>query len=272
MSKHTIEINFDELRFNLYDLLNVSSDASEKRIKKQYRKLIMKFHPDKNNEIDEEIYNHLTIANQVLTNDELRAKYDGWLKSFGEESLDHDNLKQNYEKQSVELKNNFPSMPSEAKILYHEKVEKLNMKHGLNQDWNKESTMLKYEKKKEELKKILNVTGEKIKNKKEFNNKFDEFLTENKNQQIIKSVNNQQIMEYNGDLVGDEYLSVTNYNLLYSDDNVQTDNYSSLDRAFMLQPKIEFEEKDVSEKMKEYKNLSQDLSKLYPKKDSNHDI
>ena len=54
-------------------------------------------------------------------------------------------------------------------------------------------------------------------------------------------------------MIGNEYLSITNYNLLYSDDNVQTDNYSSLDRAFLLQPKIEFEEKDVADKIKEYK-------------------
>ena len=148
MSKHTIEINFDSLRFNLYELLNVSSDASEKRIKKSYRKLIIKFHPDKNNEIDEEIYNHLTIANQVLTNSELRAKYDGWLKSYGEDSLDHDNLKQNFEKQSLDIKNSFPSQPSEAKQTYYEKVEKLNIKHGLNKNWEEESTMSKYEKKK----------------------------------------------------------------------------------------------------------------------------
>ena len=271
MSKHTIEINFDQLKFNLYDLLNVSSDASEKKIKKSYRKLIIKFHPDKNSEIDEEIYNHLTLANQILTNDELRAKYDGWLKSFGEDSLDHDNLKQNYEKQSLEVKNSIPPTVGEAKQLYLERVEKLNIKHGLNQNWSNESTMLKYEKKKEELKKILNVNYEKVKNKKEFNSKFDEYITENKNQQIIKSVDNQQIMEYNGDLIGNEYLSITNYNLLYSDDNVQTDNYSSLDRAFLLQPKIEFEEKDITQKIKEYKDLSHDLSNLYPKQ-NNRDV
>ena len=33
MSKHFIEINFDQLRFNLYELLGVSADASEKKLK-----------------------------------------------------------------------------------------------------------------------------------------------------------------------------------------------------------------------------------------------
>ena len=84
MSKHFIEINFEQLKFNLYELLGVSSDSSEKKIKKSYRKLIIKFHPDKNNILDEEVYNHLTIANQVLTNPELRKKYDEWILTVGE--------------------------------------------------------------------------------------------------------------------------------------------------------------------------------------------
>ena len=47
MSKHLIEINFDQLKFNLYDLLGVTKDSSTKKIKKAFRALIVKFHPDK---------------------------------------------------------------------------------------------------------------------------------------------------------------------------------------------------------------------------------
>ena len=75
-------------------------------------------------------------------------------------------------------------------------------------------------------------------------------------------------MEYNGEILGDQYLSITNYDLLYSDDNVQSSNYSSLDRAFKLQPKIEYQEVNITQKMKEYKNLSDDLSNLYPDKNN----
>ena len=58
--------------------------------------------------------------------------------------------------------------------------------------------------------------------------------------------------------------------MLYSNDDIQSNNYSSLDRAFKIQPKIEFKEQNVTEKMKEYKNLSEDLSNLYPKSKSNN--
>ena len=129
MSKHFIEINFEQLKFNLYDLLAVPNDAPEKKIKKSYRKLIIKFHPDKNNLIDEEIYNHLTLANQILTDPNLRSKYDEWLRSSLEESAGHDTLKNNF-KSSNDL-NSTSTMPNEAKLNYYEKKKLLDEKHGI---------------------------------------------------------------------------------------------------------------------------------------------
>ena len=151
MSKHLIEINFEQLKFNLYHLLNVSADASEKKIKKSYRTLIMKFHPDKHNIIDEDIYNHLTLANQILTNLDLRDKYDNWLKSFGEDGLSHSNLKDNFKKTLSDTKELFPSLPSEATKSYYDKNKNLNDKHGINENWDKESTLRKYNQKKKEV-------------------------------------------------------------------------------------------------------------------------
>merc|ERR1711903_157615 len=96
-----IQVNFDELKYNLYELLNVDMEASCKKIKKAYRKIIMKYHPDKNNTYDDDIYNHLTLANQFLTNDEIRQKYDEWLKTtIYTES--HSTLKENYNNKNKE--------------------------------------------------------------------------------------------------------------------------------------------------------------------------
>ena len=260
MSKHTVEINFDELKFNLYDLLAVSPDATEKKIKKAYRKLIIKFHPDKDNLVDEEIYNHLTIANQVLTNDDLRKKYDNWLNSFGDDNPGHKDLKQNFEDSVSQIKCHFPSMPSEAKVSYFEKAENLNNKHGVNNDFN-QNTMEKYNAKKKELEQDIEFENLNIKNKNDFDNKFNTVKEDREIcQDIIKS--NGQIMEFNQQSVGDEYLSITNYSLLYSEDSIQGNKYSSLDNAFKLQPKMEFVEEDIEKKMKDYKNFSNDLSTL----------
>lgn len=260
MSKHLVEINFNELKFNLYELLAVPQDASERKIKKAYRKLIIKFHPDKNNLIDEEIYNHLTLANQVLTNAGLREKYDNWLKSFGQDNIDHSDLKNSYQKNLNSVKTHFPSMPDEAKLSYHQKSNKLDEKHGFNYNFDSVNTMCKYNEKKKELEDGINIS-QTIKNKKEFNSTFNNYKIDDVNsQEIIK--NDGTIVECNQQTIGNDYMSVRDYNLLYSEDTIQGDNYSSLDSAFKLQPKMEFVEEDVDKKMKDYKKLSNDLSTL----------
>ncbi|GMG22461.1 unnamed protein product [Ambrosiozyma monospora] len=61
-----------------YDLLQVSPTATELEIKKSYRKLAIRFHPDKNqgNEEAAEIFKKISEAYQVLSDKQLRTKYD----------------------------------------------------------------------------------------------------------------------------------------------------------------------------------------------------
>jgi DnaJ-class molecular chaperone len=71
---------FSNIKYNLYEILNVPQNSDDKTIKKQYLKLIKKFHPDKNNKIEEEIYFHILYANQILLDNDLRMKYDEFIK------------------------------------------------------------------------------------------------------------------------------------------------------------------------------------------------
>jgi curved DNA-binding protein len=69
---------------DLYSVLGVARDADEDAIKKAFRKLAMKYHPDKNpGKANEQKFKEINQAHEVLSNKEKRALYD----EFGEESL-----------------------------------------------------------------------------------------------------------------------------------------------------------------------------------------
>ena len=77
---------------NYYDILNVSKDASEDEIKKSYRKLAVKWHPDKNKDGKEEAeskFKEISEAYQVLSDENKRKIYD----NHGEEGIkQHDSM------------------------------------------------------------------------------------------------------------------------------------------------------------------------------------
>jgi curved DNA-binding protein CbpA len=66
-----------------YDLLEVPPTASELEIKKAYRKLAIRLHPDKNpgDETAHAKFQEIGEAYQVLSNENLRKQYD----KFGKE-------------------------------------------------------------------------------------------------------------------------------------------------------------------------------------------
>ncbi|CAN1169150.1 DnaJ homolog subfamily B member 1 [Linum perenne] len=69
-----------------YEILKVNKSASEDDLKKSYRRLAMKWHPDKNpnNKNDAEAtFKHISQAYDVLSDPEKRASYD----QYGEEGL-----------------------------------------------------------------------------------------------------------------------------------------------------------------------------------------
>ena len=77
-----------------YKILGVDRKASEQEIKKSYRKLAMKYHPDRNpgNKQAEERFKEINEAYAVLSDKEKRAKYDqfgpsGFSQRYSQEDI-----------------------------------------------------------------------------------------------------------------------------------------------------------------------------------------
>ena len=63
-----------------YKILEIPQNATHEEIKKQYRQLVKKIHPDKNKgEKSEEIMVQINKAYEILSDKELRKKYDMYL-------------------------------------------------------------------------------------------------------------------------------------------------------------------------------------------------
>src|SRR5690554_3361582 len=80
-----------------YEVLGIKKDASDAEIKKAYRKLARKYHPDvnANNPDAEKKFQQINEANEVLSNPENRKKYD----QYGEQWKHADQFEQQRQSQ-----------------------------------------------------------------------------------------------------------------------------------------------------------------------------
>jgi len=62
-----------------YKILGISRTASQEEIKKKYRELAKKLHPDKSKEKTEEIMTEINRAYEILSDKERKEKYDKYL-------------------------------------------------------------------------------------------------------------------------------------------------------------------------------------------------
>ena len=88
----------DVMDKDYYEVLGISRSASDNEIKKAYRKLAMKYHPDRNpdDKEAEESFKEATEAYEVLSDDQKRQIYDAYghegLKSRGYQGPDFEDI------------------------------------------------------------------------------------------------------------------------------------------------------------------------------------
>ena len=211
---------FSNIKYNLYEILNVAQNSDDKTIKKQYLKLIKKFHPDKNNKIEEEIYFHILYANQILLDSNLRMKYNEFIK----ETTDFNTLKNDSKKS---LNEDFTLSKAESLNEFNKKFEELNNKHGFKED-NNTNSKSNFEFKRDNINIDKNINPKDMK-------EFNKIFLKNKNNSF-----KDQIIEYKGEpmeittyINKDNYAFINDLEKLYIDDLIGN---NSLEIAFSLQP------------------------------------
>jgi curved DNA-binding protein CbpA len=123
-----------------YKILGVPKDATSLEVKKRYRHLIAKHHPDKQGNVSEKVrkqrqenYMLIRIAGEVLTNSEKRKHYD--LEQKVLRSRDYDSQKSNFKEftklQESEITEEKRKM---AQLEFKRDVDLLNKMRGFNPD------------------------------------------------------------------------------------------------------------------------------------------
>jgi curved DNA-binding protein CbpA len=249
MANPLISVNFPSLKYNLYEILGVSRETSDKKIKKTYLKLAVELHPDKNPDFNEEVWNHLVIANQVLLNSQLKEKYNDFLdnKDKKESFLE---LKNNFEYDVKEVEKMFPKK-EEAKSTFKNKIDELNKKHGFREvDLNVVENYNRMKKTREQ----VSIPQEKILNNDDFNSKFQKRKDTGSSESLVNTSGNTTLLPYQSN---DGLTTIGDYSTLYMEDSVSTGGFTSLDMAFKLQNiNINVKEKSLEERMKEYKSAT----------------
>jgi len=248
-----MSFDFRKLKYNLYELLNVSPIDSVEKINHNFRQIIKKFHPDKGklSELEEEIYYEITLANHILSDNQKRYQYDSFLKVKNSEKQNNQN---NYGNIKQENSKYFPDTKEEAFKSYLKQSENLYKRHGnVNTPKGKLSSLLK--EKSRERANMKPIERENFRGSDDFNSTFVNRKNGGEYSDNIINYESGNIIPFE---LGKSTLNLTSlkdFNNMYTNDIVRDRDMTSLSQAFLLQPHKDIDEDfDYEEKMSEYKN------------------
>ena len=185
--------NFENCIYNidnvdLYAILDIPRDADSDIIKKQYRNLAKKYHPDKGG--SNNLFALLTYAYNILSNDSLRLEYNRKFEIQDIEKKNHIKLKDSFMKSIDGLQHN---NVDDAKKEFKKNNKNLDKKHNFNRknindkisstDINKVIKELELSREQDDIECIKDP----IFNNDNFNlNKFNVLFNENNKKEIIE--------------------------------------------------------------------------------------
>lgn len=110
-----------------YYILGINEKASEQEIKTAYRKLSLKFHPDKNNgeKFFEERFKEIQEAYETLSDSSKRNIYDFKLNQFKSSRTNRDNLKNSEEEFKRKYESEFRKREEEIKRNYQAREDRI---------------------------------------------------------------------------------------------------------------------------------------------------
>jgi curved DNA-binding protein CbpA len=113
---------------NLYEILEVDKEDDASVFKKQYRKLALKYHPDKGGE-DSDKFELINLAYHILSDPELRQKYDDIYEGYSDFTKLKDTAFHTVKTATADDHKQFNAL-----------AEQLNKKHGfdVDEDWKPE--------------------------------------------------------------------------------------------------------------------------------------
>ena len=118
-----------------YYILGIKENSSLQEIKTTYRKLALKFHPDKNEgeKYFEEMFKAILEGYEILSDTEKRKSYEIKLKEFKSSKINRDSLrnseekfKKKYEEQKRKSEEEFQKKENDIRAYYETKIKNIN--------------------------------------------------------------------------------------------------------------------------------------------------
>jgi curved DNA-binding protein CbpA len=218
-------IDYNELsKINLYDILNISENAVFDDIRRSFKKIATRLHPDKNpnqcNE-DKEYFENVQVAYFILSDENRRKKYDEIRKQHQDMfySLKNQSQKKISDKSN---KNEFVNKTKELEKIHFDGVNFEDIKTDVRlKKFQFERSNFNFPKPR------INEFKDRI-NGQKFNDLFNKEIEENKSYDIV---------EYKGDSITPvgNFITLDNFEKLYvntGNGKVFNNNYSTLDEAY----------------------------------------